>query len=366
MKKLFASLMALAMMVSMMTGAMAYTAVKPNANQPAITHTLTLTDLSLTKLPYEITYSFDVTEQAAVAQPSDIINPALAVSGAPIIADLVYSTSDEFDSTTHSCTKNLVIDWSNVNITEPGVFYWTVTKTMDTDDPDTEHSATNLSGTMYLYAYVIENGGNLTVNDVFLRSSSDLEDETAHKGNLNDQYPIEKLSLSINKTVTGNQGSKDQYFCFTVTLKSPVGAADQIYSIQVPEKTIPATAYHAAKTNPENITVPSGSIGTVEIWLKHGQTATISGLLFDTSYTIIESANTGYTVTTGVSGDAAITTTEIAGEVTDPSLTATTTVAYNNFKEATVPTGIIPMSGAPIMMMLAAAVMMMINKRKAK
>ena len=365
MKKLFASLMTLVLMVSMMTGAMAYDAVTPTDDNPALTHTLTLSEADMTKLDYTITYTFTVSNTADVVQPSDVVNSDLAVTGKPVISPITYGPSDTFD-TNRQCTKALEIDWSGVSIKEPGVYRWAVQKTVQ--DNDDNFNATNNSNTLYMFVYVTDNNGNLTISGIGLTSVEDLTGGTETKGNLSDSYPAQTLDLTISKNVSGNQGSKDQYFKFTIQLTSPAGASSTTYEISGHDTSIPKTAYHNAVENiPTSINVASGQTAEVVLYLKDGQQVTISNLIFGTSYSITESNNTGYTVTSTATGDTeGVIYSADNATVSDSELKVATTVAYNNFKEATVPTGILPMSSAPIAMMLAAAVMMMINKRKAK
>lgn len=360
MKKLFALLMALVLTAAMMTSAMAYTAVKPTNGQPAITHTLTLTGDDMDSLAYDIEYSFAV-GAAEVVQPEGVTDASKAVTGVPTIANIKYGPDDTFAADNKSCTKELEIDWSGVSIMEPGVYRWPVTKSFtDTDaadDPSNEKPST------YLFAHVIDNNGQLSVDTVGLTTVKELNSKEG-KGNFEDTYPINTLDLSVSKTVTGNQGSREQYFKFTINLNAPA-AIDAIYPITGIDELVPATAYHTAKTNPANVTLEGGK-ATVELWLKHNQTAKIVGLLYGTSYTIVESENAGYTVTSAITGDTADTTAEgpTAG---DTSLTVDSIVAFTNNKEATVPTGIVLESGAPIYGLLLAmglAVVMFIGKRK--
>lgn len=344
MKKLAALLMAALLTLALTTSALAYTAVTPENNKPAITHTLTLTDAEAAALAYEITYNFSVTSPATIMQPSGVTNADLAVSGAPTIGSLSYGPNDTFDSNSKSCTKNLEIDWSGVEIKEPGVYRWEVTKTWS--DTDTTADPTNNSAKTYLYVYAIDNGGTLTIESVGMTSAAELNDSTA-KGNLEDTYPAKTLNLSISKTVTGNQGSKNQYFKFTVQLTSPAGAINKTYQITGHDASVPATAYHEAKTNVTSIAVNGGSSSSVELWLKHGQTAVIEDLLFGTAYTITESENTGYTVTSAITGDATGTTADGA-TASDTSLEVTSYAAFTNNKEAVVPTGVTLQSTLPV------------------
>lgn len=363
MKKLATLLMVIALAASMMTAALAYTPVTPEANKPAITHTLTLSNDELEALSYDIEYSFTVSSTATVVQPTDITNVAMAVTGAPSIANIKYTPDDTFSANNKSCTKELQIDWSGVEIKEPGVYRWEVTKSVT--DTDNNEDPTNNSTTTYLYVYAIDNAGTLTIDSVGMTTAKELNEASA-KGNLEDSYPAKTLDLSISKTVTGNQGSKDQYFKFTVTLTSPAGAINTTYTISGLDVNVPATAYHEAKTNVTAITVNGGSSSSVELWLKHGQKATIGDLIFGTAYTITESENAGYTVTSAITGDATGTSADGA-TAGDTSLEVSSTVAFTNNKEATVPTGVDLQSSAPtIGVLLAMGLMfvMFIGKRK--
>ena len=356
---LLTTMMLLCMMLPTAMAASAYTEQTPTAAQiPAVSHTLTLTETDMTSLPYAITYTFTVGEDVTIMQPADVINKKLAVEGTPSIAPLTYTPDSVF--TNKACTQELAIDWSNVVIKEPGVYRWTVTKTVSDTDP--VGNPTNNSETLYLFAYATDNSGSLVISGVGLTHDANL---SATKGDLNDSYPVQTLNLAISKTVTGNQGSKDQYFKFTVNLTSPSGSADQTYTITGHDVTVPQTAYNNATKNVETITVTGGK-GTVDLWLKHGQTVTIKNMLYGTAYTITESENTGYTVTSAITGDTADATANGA-TASDTALTASTTVAFTNDKQAVVPTGVVLNTSAPLMgLLLAAALLLMINAGKRK
>lgn len=362
MKKLFALLLALALTAAMMTSAMAYTEVTFPANAQ-ITHTLELTEADMSTLPYDITYSFK-NEGAVEVVSSGITNTGLAVTGSPTIAPVVYFANSQPDDVTNkSYTKVLVINWDDVKITEPGVYRWKFSKTVSSADP-VQSNLSNNTSELYLYAYVTINGTELTASVV-------LTDIAAVKDNdLEDAYPAKTLSLSLSKVVTGNQGSRNQYFEYTVSLTSPSGASPMRYPINYANatKTASATAYNGEITNPDAVSVPvGGTAGTVTVWLKDGETITIDGLLFGTSYTIVETVPAGYAAKAEItSGDTQAT---INGaEVADGNLTiANTAVKYTNHKEATVPTGIELHSGAPVMGILLAMglmIVLFIGKRK--
>ncbi|MBR2719227.1 MAG: hypothetical protein IKB78_08035 [Clostridia bacterium] len=366
MKKLFAFLLACMMLLSVTT-AFAYEVKTPTNNTPEITHTLTLTEDGVAELPYEITYAFNVTGGPQIIDPltgdvnSSVVNPTYAVENAPDISSIEYGPEDIF--TSRSCTKPLQIDWSSVKIKEPGVYRWTVEKSVT--HTSITGNPSNTKDTTYLYVYATDNAGTLVISGVYMTTDGTMKDESK-KGNFVDEYPAKTLNLSINKTVSGNYGSKDQYFAMAVTLTAPSGAASKSVIIEGVDTSVPATAYHQEQTNVTSVTLNGGTPVTVNLWLKNDQTAIFKDLVFGTAYSITESANDGYTVTTAVDGDTEDVKKENA-TVSDGSLEQSTTVAYTNTKEATVPTGIDLQTGAPIMGLLMAAAMMLMlfaGKRK--
>ena len=382
MKKLFAFLLACMMLLptvaafaedgegtdSTTPSASVYTPVTPPENMLSQTHTLTLSDTDATELPYTITYNFSVSEKATIMQPTDIIpaNAHMAVTGAPSIAPIIYTPEDNFDAN-KSCTKNLVIDWSNVGIKEPGVYRWEVTKSFT--DGDAANDPTNNTTTSYLWVYATGSGSELTIASVGYTTDANLQEDEGEdeKGPMGDTYPAKTINLTISKNVTGDQGSRDQYFKFTIQLKRPVGAINKECAITGNfDEAVPATAYNNATTNQKKITVEEDT--TLVLWLKHGQQAILNDLLFGTSYVITESENNGYSVGTVIAGDTNnVTKAAENKEVSDTSLEESTTVAYTNTKNATVPTGIDLQTGAPIMGLLMAAAMMLMlfaGKRK--
>lgn len=104
--------------------------------------------------------------------------------------------------------------------------------------------------------------------------------------------------LSVSKIVTGSQGDKDKAFRFTVTLD------DQTVSGAYGDLTFER--------------------GVATFTLKHGESATASGLPIGLHYTVTESSNAGYSVSSsGAAGDitagkAAVTFTNSKGETINP------------------------------------------------
>ncbi|MBR7081617.1 MAG: hypothetical protein IKI49_02775 [Oscillospiraceae bacterium] len=356
-KKASVFLLAALMLATMFVPAMAaYTAVSVTGTPANVkwAHSLEITD-SPYNLDYDITYSF--TAGAAAAMPG---SPATGVSGVPTIADISYgpTAGDNFaTAANHKISKEAAITWTNVSFTEPGTYYWPISSTVNKGSAP-ENASTNTQH--YLYAFVADNNGALEVNAVGVTTQ---EKDTngvptlATKTPPVDQYPSTTNDLTVSKTVTGNMGSKEQYFKFEITVTLPAGIAARDYTISGNYDTnVPATAYNQAQSNPSgtiNLAASATATYTIDVWLKHGQSFKIEQLPYNTTYSITESNNDGYTVTidnagTTVNGNTA------TGTITD----AAKTVAYTNNKTNTPPTGILLQYGAPIAGVLLVAGLM--------
>lgn len=388
MKKLIALLMAILMATAMLSTAMAdgetgntttsgYTPICPENFETTYTHTLQLTG-GLTKIEaYVIDYTFEVSEKATIMQPSGIVNPSLAVEGAPSIRPIQYGPATSFSSgSVPSATTNLDIDWSKVLIKEPGVYRWTVTKKWS--DTDETQNATNEKSTFYLYVYATDKDGTLagtmglTVNPDLDSTEEEIE-ISGHKSNLEDQYPSSQVKLSITKNVKGTQASRNKYFKYTIQLTPPAGSGSKEYTVQGVDTTIPQSAYNSNEfTYVNKVTLTAGETAEIDVWLKHGQTAVIEGMPYGTLYNITE-ATDGYFASIVVAGDSEQT---ISGDAEDEkkgkfnvsdTLVSDQRVTYTNEKNATVPTGIDLQTSAPIFGLLMAMAMMFMafaGKRK--
>ena len=335
-----------------LAGVIDYTAVTPDNS--SINHTMTLTE-SPYNLDYTITYSF-AAGTPTVKSP-DGLAAADVITGTPAIASVSYGPDDNFAAAAgHKITKTAAVDWSDVSFQEPGVYYWEITKTADNGGAPLELS--NNSEKTYLYALVTDVNGVLTAAATGLSTTNALSE----KADLQDQYPATAVDLSVGKTVTGTQGSKEQYFKYDIQIK-PAGSATRTYQISGYDdaSVVNASPYNTGATQPTNpVSLTGNSQTTITVWLRHGQTFKIEDLPYGSSYTVTESANDGYdTPTTVVTGD---NTNSAANDiakgtgvtVTDASLTADTTVQYTNNKDAVVPTGISLSAGAALMGILMA------------
>lgn len=373
MKKLFALLLTVVMMASMMVPAMAaYSAVTPgdDEHKSTITHTLTLTKETDTRLDYDITYTFDVEKDATILNKANdgigADGTTAPVTGAPEIDQIVYGIDSVFD-TNKTATQYLDVDWSNVKINQPGAYRWKVTQYVTEEAPE---EASGNEKVFYLFVYVWDDGGVLK-SSILMYEDPTIPENATKTNTIPETYPAKVVDLTISKTVTGNQGSQDQYFQFHVTLETP--SFNKVtrtlnYTIDGEKYTInvPATAYHPATTNHQSITV-NKEVFEFDIWLKSGETVTIHDMIYNTKYTVEEMKNSGYTVTARVEGSDTTGQWDQKNTVTDTGLTGDATLKYTNHKQTDVPTGISLEAGVAffgIVLAMGMMMLMFVGKRK--
>jgi len=322
--------------LTMVPALAAYTPVTVTGNPQqkdsatTITHTLTLTEQGNSFLPYGVNYTFTVGDPT-VEEPSGVVTPSNLVVGKPTISPVTYAAGTFTDVNTEGKyykSNTLTVDWSGVTIKEPGIYKWTVSETMTMNPTTAEESASAHLNSGYLIAYAIDNNGTLEFKYWYFNNGTD-------KGNIEDTYPATTHDLAVSKTVTGDLGSKTQYFKFTVSVTLPAGIPAKDYNLTgTYETNVPATSYNAAQTNPTTANIAGGTAKDIVVWLKHGQNVVINDLPAGTTYTVNESENAGYTV---------------AGLVTEATeLDADHTVGVTNSKTGTTPTGVFLQYGAPI------------------
>ncbi len=333
-KKLFAGILAAAMMATMAAPAFATEAdpgVISVSKDPVTEVTLTKTYNVSGDTTQAETFEFTLTG-------SSVTNSS--VKEVPTIDSDATKYEVSFGAISEDQTGNFTIDLSKLNITRTGVYNYTIHEknekatpgvTYDANDVTMKVTAVNDSaedGGLVYYVALYKAGKKINAANAFVNSYD------AHK-------------LSIKKTVKGNFGDHDKYFEFTVKL---TGTANKTYA--------PVTA--ALETaDPDNKSV----LDTIAVdgqphtfYLKHNQTLNILNLPDDVTYEVAEvGANTkGFEYT--------VTTKDISNKMTQDW-----TAEIENKREGTVDTGVI-LDTAPYLLVLvgvfAAAGVMLINKRR--
>ena len=288
----------------------------------------------------------------------------------PKIANtIVFSPSDTKDTKTDpgatngsSCTKTVQIEFTGVKFAEPGVYRYAIS--------ESAANGYNNVGVGYdenpyriLDIYVEDENGALKIAGTRMTKSATDDAEspanttggayTAVKSDsFINKYPTN--TLTVSKTVAGNQGSKDEYFKFTLQLIEDAVKIDNnlVFGIEGQDGRTDSseiTANAATTANYEiesvrtanNVTSLTGAQlkAGYDIYLQHGDTVTLSGLVENCQFSVTE-ANNKYdvaTVTTKV-GETPVngTAVKVSGK-----LDKNTTIAYTNTKEGIIPTGIL-------------------------
>lgn len=245
----------------------------------------------------------------------------------------------------------VTVDFSSISFPNPGVYRYTVTEEATNQDGITDDTVTrtldvyvgykdNSETDLEVMGYVMYNGTITTTTG-----------ETKSNGFTN-TYGTKNLTLT--KNVEGNQGNRDKYFRFEVTIANAVAGTK--YTVTVPTSPTEDDLEGSDQLSDINKTELVATGGTVRAiyYLKDGQSITIQGLTPATTYAISEAsyAADGYTTKYQIDSN---------GEQTANSFDAQTmgdtshTVTFTNHKEGTVPTGIL-LETAPYLILGAVVV----------
>lgn len=275
--------------------------------------------------------------------------------------------------------KKLTLDFSKVQFTEPGVYRYLITETgthqgvtNDIDVPDAENATFR---TLDVYVedykdyydtltdktgYAEPDGKQLFIaNYVLYEGKQDTAPsasaETADGKSTGYTNAYASYDLTFSKTVTGNQGSKDKYFAFTLEISNAVEGTvyDVSYAADDDEFTKDGNADVKISANPNHATTciatdveqPASlkveENGTVKqvFYLQHGQSIAVRGLAEGTKYTITEEAE-DYTPTVDVNNEKAIVSGTVVSSDT-AGINADTIVQYTNDRSGVIPTGVL-------------------------
>ena len=286
-------------------------------------------------------------------------------------------------------TDSVTVDVSACDFTEPGVYRYTLTESdvtapfqmltekVRTLDVYVQDKGTGTAGELEVTGYVLYDKDMAAVAPTNY-SETDAETGIGYNTNENDTASGKKSSgfvngyetvdLTVTKAVTGNQGSKDKYFKFTITSNTTLEATDKFYltgSFEAAPTATAATKYDTAEMAvTANSAVADGESYYVTgetlnagyvIYMQANQDVTINGLPEGVSYTVTEDPE-DYTPTAAISagdtktGDASEEGTAIAldgSAMSDTFMKEDTTIDYTNNRQGTIPTGILLSIAAP-------------------
>ncbi len=265
--------------------------------------------------------------------------------------------------------KHGTVNFAGVTYKEPGVYRYVVTETGEAQGVTHEDDAHNQEDRKKaLDVYVTDNGnGKLVVSAYVMHNDEsakvaqlDTEKELDDK-DTNFEHFLTTSDVTLSKKVTGNQGSRDEYFQFTVDIKGADAGTQFIVDLaNADTKTKVNGVNKETHDNPALLTAGADGTLSQDFWIKNGQSIKIQGLGAKTGYTVTEADN-AYKTNIAVTGDATNETENdiaavAAKAVTDKAVLKDTKVAYTNEKAGAVPTGIVmPIAGATSIMLIGGA-----------
>ena len=329
------------------------------------------------KVP-NVTFHYGVTAgapQAASAGNLAVLagDDKVTSTGLPTIADITFAAGDAKTATDGTAIKKTgTVDFSGVTYKEPGVYRYVVKETGEAqgvtheDNAKPTHKAEDR--TKALDVYVTDDGtGKLVVSGYVMHDDEKAKaaqlDETKRLDDkdTNFEHLLTTSDVVLSKKVTGNQGSRDEYFKFTVNIKGADKGTQYIVDLSNADATTKANGVNT-ETHVNKSLLTAGADGTLkeDFWIQNGQSIKIQGLGGSTGYTVTEADNaykTNIAVTGDATNDAENDIAAVATKaVTDKAVTKDTTVAYTNDKSGAVPTGIImPIAGATTIMLIGGA-----------
>ena len=328
----------------------------------------------------EAGFAFEVAAGTAVA-PTDTaygIKPGIITGGKPSVADATFTFNETKDTTPDaatttkydtSCTKEVAIDFTGVQFTEPGVYRYIITEVDAVKDATSGAKYSNTAiakdNPIVMDVYVVDKVDS-TTGDKILEIAGTTMVHADNEANVvptkdgNDPAAADKTdkfvneyptsTLELTKTVTGNQGSKDQWFEFTITVTDPTGETiDENLDIQISGQTKEpaandATSYTAAQMKTQNnvSTIKWSALKAgYKIYLQNGDDVTIHGIPEGAKVDITE-VNLDYSVTTSVTeGSGTAVTGNTAAISTITIADKDFLVEYTNNKEGIIPTGVL-------------------------
>ena len=344
-----------------------------------------------------LTFTYDFAAGTAIAPTATTLQvyPGVITGGKPS-ATVSFSDSDAAEGTSLNANyttykKTVNVDFSGITFSEPGVYRYIITEDnnagagvfydVDPTDPTDATAYGDRTRTLDVYveddestaakdlivtSYVMYNGTvttappsssasqgtALTAATPVVSPASPTNGQEADGATKTDRIVnyFKSYSITFGKEVTGNQGSKDKYFAFTLKLTSPVaGIATVDLSLADPAAgTNDATT--VSGSNAPSITLTANTEVSTVFYLQDGQYITVTGLPEGTKYELSEAAE-GYTSTEGITaanssldwdGDTTNGNDALADPVSNTTgITADVRTGFTNDKQGIIPTGVL-------------------------
>lgn len=290
-----------------------------------------------------------------VTATAPTIENAVFASGATTTAG---TPTDNTDATKKFATDEVIVDFTGVQFTAPGVYRYVITE-----------KASNLSGitndanaTRYLDVFVVSENDVLSVQSYALRTEAtniDLETgkyetdpDVKSSGYTNE---MTSYDLEFSKAITGNQADKNKQFKFTLALTdvNPGTYTVELSRADVLKEGSNVTASEGVYT----ITVGADGTCTAYFYLADGDTVKVLDLPAGYGYTLTEDPE-DYSSSENLDG--------YEDATSDTDVSADVKTGYSNDRNGIIPTGVIVMI-APFaigVLLFGAVILYIVSKRR--
>ena len=305
----------------------------------------------------------------------------------------VFATAGDTDE--KFVKKTLDLDFKDVPFPEPGVYRYVITEDASTSPldyvtygyegasaasnetirtldvyvvDDTAAGSTNLKLSIAGYVFYKGTqtaGPKASTSTTAVSPNNGAEVPGATKSPTITNY-YNTQDLTFGKAVTGNQGSKDKYFKFTLNLTG--APANTTYSVDLSKAVETSGSNTATKSgyqnqpNPATITVGNDGKGSAVFYLQHGQYITVQGVTKGVGYALTEDKEE-YTSADGITAGNSLLNWD--GEDGNDALTdpangsiniADIHTGFTNTKTGSIPTGVaMTVAGSAALVLLGAA-----------
>lgn len=243
--------------------------------------------------------------------------------------------------------KSVTVDFAGVSFKAPGIYRYVITESATTQDGIVNDTTTTRTLDVFV-EYETGSDNELKISNYILYpgTKTNSSDEATKDDGFTNTYT--SYALTLEKTVTGNQGDRDQYFKFTVDITSLIPGTVYAVDVTTNAEAFP-TVHGTSQTNPDTIT--AGTAATY--YLKHDQSIVIRGLTAKTQYTVTEESYSadGYTTSYVLDSEQPVESNTTGAKTMGA---ADHTVTFTNNKTGVVPTGIL-LDVAPYLLLVAAA-----------
>lgn len=354
-KKLFAGVVAAAMMLTMAVPAFA---AESNLKDGKIELTKTFTAVNRGTTSQEEDFTFTITAGATVNGKRVEVANNKDLTGVPNFGTdnrLEKNVDDLTAGVTGKESGTFTIDpKEELKITRPGIYYYTVTETNKGVQGVTYAEPLTMKVTA---GYATADATELTYWVALTRDTAETNFLFNQEKKVGQDKAFENTysagALVITKAIRGSNGDRAHEFNFTITLSGPKGTK----------------VSYMVNNDPTTDTIgEDGTLTISNIKMADNGQFVISNIPYGVTYTISE-ATEGYTATAKKGSDTAnLTTTDTTAAYTDSVDAASTTIAFTNTLGNTViDTGVI-LDNAPYILMLAVvaagAMTLVIKKRR--